>query len=224
MSAGLRVLLVDDHDLLRAGLVALLSAADDITVVGEATDGPSAVRAVAQLEPDVVLMDVQMPGGEGITATGRIVSTRPATRVLVLTTFDLDDYVFRALRAGASGFLLKTAPPADLVHAIRAGAAGELQLAPSVLRRLVDSYVENPPPAQRPRPPGLDELTPRELDVLGVLATGASNAEIGAQLHLAETTVKSHVTHVLAKLRLRDRVQAVVVAHEHGLAGRGARP
>ena len=218
----LRVLLVDDHDLLRAGLVALLGAAEGVRVVGEAADGPAAVRAARELEPDVVLMDVQMPGGGGIAATARIVADRPATRVLVLTTFDLDDYVLGALRAGASGFLLKTSPPTDLVRAVRACADGGLQLAPSVVRRLADSYVENPPAAQRPRAPGLDELTPRELDVLRVLARGSSNAEIGAELHLAETTVKTHVTGILAKLRLRDRVQAVVLAHEQGLAGPGA--
>ncbi|WP_369055181.1 response regulator [Kineococcus terrestris] len=217
---ALRVLVVDDHEVLRAGLVALLGAADGVRVVGQAADGPSSVRAARELRPDVVLLDVQMPGGDGLSAIDRILADGPATRVLVLTTFDLDEYVFRALRAGASGFLLKTAPPSELVRAVRACSSGELQLAPSVVQRLAESYVAHPPAGQRPRAPGLDALTPRELDVLLVLARGASNAEIGRELHLAETTVKSHVTGILTKLGLRDRVQAVVLAHDNGLVGR----
>jgi DNA-binding NarL/FixJ family response regulator len=211
-----RVLIADDHELFRAGLAAVLEVAG-LQVVGDAADGPSAVRAVTDLRPDVVLMDIEMPGGDGLTATRRILAEHPALRVLVLTTFDLDEYVFQALRAGASGFLLKTSPPDLLVAAIRACMAGETPLAPTVTRRLVDSYVQ-----RTPAPPGgqvpavLRPLTGRELEVLQAVARGLSNAEIAAELYLAEPTVKAHVTHILAKLGLRDRVQAVVTAYECG--------
>jgi DNA-binding NarL/FixJ family response regulator len=215
-----RVLVADDHDLLRGGLVAILGAHADVAVVGEAADGPAAVRAARELAPDVVLMDVEMPGGDGLSATAEIVAGCPGTRVLVLTMFDLDDYVFEALRAGASGFLLKTTPPETLAAAVLACAAGDTLLAPSVTRRLVETFVRRPPP-RRPEDllPALAQLTPREVEVLRAVARGLSNAEIGAELYLAEATVKTHVTRILTKLGLRDRVQAVVLAYETGLAG-----
>jgi DNA-binding NarL/FixJ family response regulator len=209
----IRVLIVDDHDLLRAGLSTVLSLDPDIEVVGEAGDGTAAVRMVRDLQPDVVLMDVQMPGGDGITATARISRECAGTRVLVLTTFDLDDYVLGALRAGASGFLLKTTPPRELTAAVRACAAGETTLGPTVIARLVDSYIARPAADLS----ALGSLTARETDVLKAMARGLSNAEIGAELYLAETTVKTHVARILHKLGVRDRVQAVVIAHDSGL-------
>jgi DNA-binding NarL/FixJ family response regulator len=214
---ALRLLVVDDHDLVRAGLSTILGAAG-IDVVGEASSGPDAVAAAARLRPDVVLIDIEMPGGDGLTATRRILADCPDTRVLVLTMFDLDEYVFTAMRAGASGFLLKTTPPARLVEAVRACADGETPLAPSVTRRLIDSFIRRspaPPAGQVPRE--FQQLTPREIDVLKAVARGLSNVEIGARLYLAEPTVKTHITHILAKLGLRDRVQAAVLAHEAGL-------
>ena len=210
-----RVLIVDDHDLLRAGLSTVLGLDPDIEVVGEAGDGTAAVRMARELQPDVVLMDVEMPGGDGITATARIARECAGTRVLVLTTFDIDDYVLGALRAGASGFLLKTTPPRELTAAVRACAAGETTLGPTVIARLVDSYVAQPP---TPDTSALGNLTARETDVLKAMARGLSNAEIGAELYLAETTVKTHVARILHKLGVRDRVQAVVIAHDSGLA------
>ncbi|TRW43557.1 response regulator [Georgenia yuyongxinii] len=209
-----RVLLVDDHDLLRQGLAAILGTDPDLEVVGECADGPSAVRRARVLEPDVVLMDIEMPGGDGLTATAEILAAQPAVRVMVLTTFDLDEYVLAALRAGASGFLVKTMPPARIVAAVKACAAGETMLGPTVLDRLVASYVQRPDAAAFP---GLDTLTDREREVLLAMAKGLSNVEIGEALYLAETTVKTHVTRVLAKLGVRDRVQAVVIAHRSGL-------
>ncbi|WP_043498849.1 response regulator [Georgenia sp. SUBG003] len=214
-----RVLLADDHDLLREGLAAILAADATVEVVGEVSDGPSAVRRAAVLRPDVVLMDVQMPGGDGITATAEVLAAAPGTRVVVLTTFDLDEYVLGALRAGASGFLVKTTPPAQLVAAVKACAAGDSVLGPTVVARLVETYLAY---GQGAGTPGLADLTAREQEVLVAMARGWSNAEIGAHLFLAETTVKTHVTRVLAKLGVRDRVQAVVVAHRAGLVPRDA--
>lgn len=218
MIPPVRVLLVDDHDLLRAGLSAILSTDPGISVVGQASDGSAGVRAARDLQPDVVLMDIEMPGGDGLTATREILAGGPGTRVLMLTTFDLDDYVFQALRAGASGFLLKTTPPDKLIEAVHTCAGGDTLLAPSVTRRLVERFIQHPPTAATGElPPNLRRLTPRELAVLRSLARGKSNLEIGAELYLAETTVKTHITRILSKLGLRDRVQAVVLAYETGL-------
>lgn len=211
-----RVVLADDQDLIRGGLRAILDAADDIEVVAEAPSGRAAAIAAAQHRADVVLMDVQMPGSDGIEGTRLVLQARPQCRVLVLTMFDLDEYVFAALRAGASGFLLKTTPPGELSAAIRACQSGELLFAPTVTRRLVETYVRRPP-ATGARPARLSGLTERELEVLRELARGLSNAEIGRALFLGETTVKTHVTRILGKLGLRDRVQAVVLAYECGL-------
>jgi DNA-binding NarL/FixJ family response regulator len=209
-----RVVVVDDSPLLRAGLAAVLDSDVEIEVVGEAGDGPTGVRLALEQLPDVVLMDVEMPGGDGVTATERLARAAPSVRVLILTMFDLDEYVLEALRAGASGFLLKTTEPRGLIDAVKACAAGETRLAPSVIARLVDSYVSRPAvPAA-----GLDDLNDRELDVLRSMARGLSNAEIAGELYLAETTVKTHVARILTKLGVRDRVQAVVVAHRSGLA------
>jgi DNA-binding NarL/FixJ family response regulator len=219
VTTRIRILLVDDHDLVRGGLAAILDAAGDIEVVGEAATGPAGVALVRDMQPDVVLMDVEMPGGDGLTATRAILAAAAATRVVILTMFDLDEYVFQALRAGASGFLLKTTPPAKLVDAVRSCAAGETLLAPTVIKRLVQTYVQRPPqPPGGALPPALRGLTPREVMVLKAVARGLSNAEIGAELYLAEPTVKTHITRILAKLGLRDRVQAVVLAYETGLA------
>ena len=210
----IRVLVVDDHELLRAGLVTVLASDPAIEVVAQAPDGPTAVSLAMELRPDVVLMDVEMPGGDGITAIAQLRERAPSIRCLVLTMFDLDDYVVEALRAGAAGFLLKTTDPAVLTASVRSCAAGETTLGPSVIARLVDSYLANPSiPA-----PGLDQLTQRELDVLRSMAKGLSNAEIAGELFLAETTVKTHVARILAKLGVRDRVQAVVLAHRSGMA------
>jgi DNA-binding NarL/FixJ family response regulator len=214
-----RVLLADDHDLLREGLAAILSADAAIEVVGEVSDGAAAVRRAVTLRPDVVLMDVQMPGVDGITATAEVLAAAPGTRVIVLTTFDLDEYVLGALRAGASGFLVKTTPPAQLVTAVKACAAGETTLGPTIVARLVGTYVDH---GAGEATPGLAGLTTREREVLVAMGRGFSNAEIGEHLYLAETTVKTHVTRVLAKLGVRDRVQAVVVAHRAGLVPRDA--
>jgi DNA-binding NarL/FixJ family response regulator len=211
-----RVLIADDHDLFRAGLAAVLEVAG-LQVVGDAADGPSALRAVADLRPDIVLMDIEMPGGDGLTATRQILSEHPTVRVLMLTTFDLDEYIYQALRAGASGFLLKTSPPDQLVAAIDACMTGDIPLAPNVTRRIVDSYIQRTPtPPAGQIPAVLHRLTRRELDVLRAIARGLSNTEISAELYLAEPTVKAHVTHILTKLGLRDRVQAVVLAYECG--------
>lgn len=208
-----RVVVVDDNQLLRAGLVTVLGSDEEVDVVGEAADGPAGVKLALEQRPDVVLMDVEMPGGDGITATERLGREAPSVRVLILTMFDLDDYVLEALRAGASGFLLKTTEPHALIEAVKACARGETRLGPSVIARLVDTYVNRPTvPA-----PGLDDLTDRELDVLRSMAKGLSNAEIAGELYLAEATVKTHVARILTKLGVRDRVQAVVVAYRSGL-------
>ncbi|WP_232819200.1 response regulator transcription factor [Homoserinimonas sp. OAct 916] len=214
----IRVVIADDHDLIRGGLKAILDAESDLEVVGEAADGAAAARVAASEQADIVLMDVQMPGADGIEGVRLLGRSRPDARALMLTTFDLDEYIFQALQAGASGFLLKTTPPAELAAAIRASHSGELLFAPSVTRRLVEAYVRRPPVGDGV-PPQLAELTERELEVFRVMARGLSNAEIGRDLFLGEATVKTHVTHILAKLRLRDRVQAVVLAYECGLAG-----
>lgn len=215
------ILLADDQPMLRLGFCLVLNAQDDMQVVGEAADGAAAVRMTAALRPTVVLMDVRMPGMDGIEATRRIVESASATRVLILTTFDLDEYAYEGLRAGASGFLLKNIPPPDLMSAIRAVASGDAVVAPSVTRRLIDTFLPHLPPAGGPagagEPAELATLTAREREILTEVATGLSNAEIAAKLALAEPTVKTHVGRVLSKLQLRDRVQAVVYAYEHGL-------
>jgi DNA-binding NarL/FixJ family response regulator len=215
------VLLVDDQELVREGLRLVLEAEPDLSVVGEAGDGEAGIREALRLRPDVVLMDVRMPGVDGLTATRRLMQAgRVGPKVLVLTTFDLDQYAFEALKAGASGFLLKDAPRRHLVHAVRAVAAGDAVLDPSLTRRLVQEFVARPP-ATAGTPTALRRLTQRELDVLQLVAEGLSNAEVGARLHVAETTVKTHVASLLGKLGLRDRVQAVVLAYECGLVRPG---
>jgi DNA-binding NarL/FixJ family response regulator len=215
--APIRVVVVDDQELVRSGFCVILDAADGITVVGEAGNGEAAVAAVAAQHPDVVLMDIRMPGMDGLEATRLITrDSRDAPKVVMLTTFDLDDYVYEALRAGASGFLLKDSPRHDLIAAIRAAAAGDALLAPSVTRRLIEVFARRPPEAT-PSPSQLASLTPRERDVLLLLARGRSNAEIAVALFVSEATVKTHVGNVLAKLGLRDRVQAVILAYETGL-------
>jgi len=215
----IRVLLVDDQPLLRTGFRMILSAESDLTIVGEAADGASGVEAARRLQPDVVLMDIRMPVMDGIAATRALAGPgveNPA-KVLILTTFGLDEYVVEALRAGASGFLLKDAPPEDLVEAIRIVAAGEALLAPSVTRRLLDRVASRLPPAREDAIPALSELTEREMEVLKLVARGLSNAEIAEKLVVSETTIKTHVSRVLAKLEIRDRVQAVILAYETGL-------
>jgi DNA-binding NarL/FixJ family response regulator len=214
------VVVADDQALVRGGFQMILDAQEDLEVVGEAEDGQQAVEQVRALRPDVALMDVRMPVLDGIAATRRIVSEGLVTRVLVLTTFDQDEIVYDAMKAGASGFLLKSAPPARLVDAVRIVAEGDSLLAPSVTRRLVEDFVRRPPPRQE-RPPAMDELTERELEVLKLIARGLSNAEIAAALFVSEATVKTHVNRVLSKLELRDRVQAVVLAYESGLVQPG---
>jgi DNA-binding NarL/FixJ family response regulator len=216
---SIRVLIADDQSLVRAGFRLVLSNHEDIEVVGEAANGNQAIDGAARLDPHVVLMDIRMPELDGISATRAITARGPA-RVLVLTTYDLDEYVYDALQAGARGFLLKDTPPAQLVEGIRAVASGEALLAPTVTRRLIEEFTRVGP-VPRARPSELDELTAREAEVLGLLARGMSNAEIAAALVLGETTVKTHVTHVLSKLGLRDRVQAVVLAYESGLVTPG---
>jgi DNA-binding NarL/FixJ family response regulator len=217
----IRVLLADDQAMVRAGFRLILAAEPDITVVGEAADGMQAVAAARRLRPDVTLMDIRMPRLDGIAATRLLVREDPAaTRVVVLTTFDVDSHVYDALRAGASGFLLKAAPPEDLVQAIRVVADGAGLLDPAVTRRVIEQFARSPTPA--PVPAEVATLTERELEVLHQVARGLSNAEIAASLVVSEATVKTHVARMLAKLRLRDRVQAVVYAYECGLVHPGA--
>jgi DNA-binding NarL/FixJ family response regulator len=216
----IRVLVADDQALVRAGFRAILEAQEDLEVVGEAADGGEAVTIAREVRPDVVLMDVRMPGVDGIEATRRLVLDGDAPRVLMLTTFDLDEYVYEAMKAGASGFLLKDAPRDQLVGAVRTVAAGDALLAPALVRRLIEDFVRRPPPGAR-SPTDLAELTERELEVLALIARGLANAEIAAQLFLSEATVRTHVSHILAKLGLRDRVQAVVLAYETGLVQPG---
>ncbi|HJX67243.1 MAG TPA: response regulator transcription factor [Candidatus Limnocylindrales bacterium] len=214
-----RVLLVDDQPLLRTGFRMILSAEPDLQVVGEAGDGAAAVELARRLRPDVVLMDIRMPGMDGIQATRALAGpgVEDPLKVLMLTTFGLDEYVVESLRAGASGFLLKDAPAEDLVEAIRIIAAGEALLAPSVTRRLLDRVASRLPPAHGNKVPALAELTERELEVLKLVARGLSNAEIAEKLVVSETTVKTHVSRILGKLDLRDRVQVVILAYETGL-------
>jgi DNA-binding NarL/FixJ family response regulator len=215
----IKVLLVDDQALLRMGFRMILEAEADMVVVGEAGDGAAGVSMTAALRPDVVLMDVRMPGVDGIDATAAITAAGGQSRVLILTTFDLDRYVYAGLRAGASGFLLKDAPPADLLAAIRTVAGGEAVLAPTTTKRLIDRFVPLLPDPERStrRDTLLNALTDREQEVFRLLARGQSNREIAAGLYLSESTVKIHVGHILAKLNLRDRVQVVVEAYESGL-------
>jgi DNA-binding NarL/FixJ family response regulator len=216
MSLG--VLIVDDQALVRAGFRMILEAEEDMEVVGEAADGREAVAEAQRLRPDVVLMDVRMPDVDGIEATRRLLGDDATdAKVVMLTTFDMDEYVYDALRAGASGFLLKDVPPEQLVEGIRAVASGDALLAPSVTRRVIEEFVRRPPSSVRTLPPKLADLTARELEVLKLIARGLSNAEIATELFVSETTVKTHVAHVLMKLDLRDRVQGVVLAYESGL-------
>ena len=217
----IRVLLADDQALVRAGLRTILGSQDDIEVVGEAPDGELAVAMASRLRPDVVLMDVRMPVLDGIEATRRITRGGLRGRILILTTYELDEYVFDALGAGASGFLLKHAPPEELVQGVRLVAAGDSLLAPSVTRRLIEEFARRPAPTARP-PEALVTLTERELEVLRLIARGLTNAEMAARLHVSETTIKTHVGHVLDKLDLRDRVQAVILAYEAALVTPGA--
>ena len=221
----IRVLLVDDQPLLRAGFGMILEGEEDIEVVGEAADGVEAIEVALRLRPDVVLMDIRMPNLDGVEATRRLAGpgVEEPAKVLILTTFDLDEYVVEALRAGASGFLLKDVPPEDLVSAIRTIAAGDALIAPSVTRRLLDKFASQlPPTADAKPPPSLGTLTEREVEVLTLMARGLSNAELATSLFVSETTVKTHVGRVLMKLGLRDRVQAVVLAYETGLVQPGS--
>jgi DNA-binding NarL/FixJ family response regulator len=218
------VLIVDDQALVRAGFKMILDAEPEIEVVGEAADGIAGLEAARSLRPDVVLMDIRMPELDGLEATRRLTSGADGPRVLILTTFDLDEYVYEALRSGASGFLLKDTPPEQLVQAITVVAEGEALLAPSITKRLIEEFVRTGGTTHAEPPPGIQELTARELEVLRLIARGLSNAEIAKELFVSETTVKTHVARVLMKLNLRDRVQAVVLAYESGLVQPGASP
>lgn len=214
-----RVVLAEDQPMVRSGFRALLDAEPDIEVAGEAGTGAEALEQVRVLRPEVVVMDVRMPEMDGLEATRRITADQALnhTRVLILTTFELDEYVFAALHAGASGFLLKGGEPADLIHAIRVVAGGDSLLAPSVTRRLIQTYVSRPQPSPKAQPAGIDELTAREREVLGLIAAGLTNAEIAQELHLSPLTAKTHVSRILMKLNARDRVQLVVMAYQTGL-------
>jgi DNA-binding NarL/FixJ family response regulator len=216
----IRVLIADDQELVRTGFRVILNAEPDLSVVGEAVDGREAVTAAGALRPDVVLMDIRMPNLDGIEATRQISKKQASPRVLILTTFDLDEYVYEALRAGASGFLLKDAGADELLHAVRVIAAGEALLAPSITRRLIEDYARRPP--SREKPAAFAELTPRELEVLRLVARGLSNGDIARELVVGEATVKTHVARIFMKLDLHDRAQAVVLAYETGLIQPGA--
>lgn len=221
----IRVLLADDQTLVRDGFRMILDAQNDIEVVGEASTGREVVERARDLDPDVVLMDVRMPEMDGIEAARRLLrdTDRPACRVLMLTTFDLDEYVYEAMRAGASGFLLKDIPRRQLIEAIRTVAEGDALLAPAITRRLIEAYVRRPPPTTGV-PSEFENLTSREIDVLRLVAKGLSNSEIAEQLYLGEATVKTHLGHLLTKLDLRDRAQAIVIAYETGLIQPGESP
>jgi DNA-binding NarL/FixJ family response regulator len=222
VSPPIAVLIADDQPMVRAGLRMILEVESDIDIVGEAADGNEAVTTAAETQPDVILMDVRMPHLDGLEATRRIVRDREhGSRVLILTTFDLDAYVYEALLAGASGFVLKDIAPEALVDAIRVIANGDSLLSPPVTRRLIEEFVRRPPDAARPPPRELEQLTPREGEILRLVARGLSNAEIAERAFVSEPTVKTHVARILMKLGLRDRVQVVVYAYEHGLAKPG---
>ena len=223
--SGVKVLIVDDQSLVRAGFRMILDSEEDIEVIGEASDGREAIDAVARITPDVILMDIRMPNLDGLEATRRILDGRTdGPRVLMLTTFDLDEYVYEALRAGASGFMLKDTPPEQLVEAIHVVAGGDALLSPTITKRVIEEFVRRPPASLQTPPPELADLTARELEVLTYIARGSSNAEIAKALFVSETTVKTHVARILMKLDLRDRVQAVVFAYETGLIQPGATP
>jgi DNA-binding NarL/FixJ family response regulator len=211
---SIRVLVADDQSMVRAGFRMLLSGEADIEVVAEASNGLEAVDKAARFRPSVILMDIRMPELDGLEATRRILATDDSARILILTTFDLDEYVYEALRAGASGFVLKDDPPEQLIAAIRIVAGGEALLSPAITKRVIKQFTRIPQPAP---PRQLDDLTDRELDVFRLIARGLSNAEIGRELYISDTTVKTHITHILQKLNLRDRVQAVVLAYQTGL-------
>jgi DNA-binding NarL/FixJ family response regulator len=211
---SIRVLVADDQSMVRAGFRMLLSHEEDVEVVAEASNGLEAIDKAARFRPSVVLMDIRMPELDGLEATRRILAADDTARILILTTFDLDEYVYEALRAGASGFVLKDDPPEQLLAAIRTVAGGDALLSPTITKRVIKQFVRIPQPAP---PKELDDLTDRELDVFRLIARGLSNAEIGQELYISDTTVKTHITHILQKLDLRDRVQAVVLAYETGL-------
>jgi DNA-binding NarL/FixJ family response regulator len=213
----IRVLIADDQTLVRDGFRMILDAQEDIEVVGEAADGLEAVARSRELRPDIVLMDIRMPGRDGLEATRELLRESPETHVLILTTFDLNEYVYEAMKAGASGFLLKDVPRSQLIEGIRTVAGGEAMLAPAITRRLIEEFVRRPPASIRPSSPVLEALTAREREVLDHVARGRSNSEIAAALYVSEATVKTHVAHALGKLGLRDRVHAVVFAYESGL-------
>jgi len=215
----IRILIADDQELVRTGFRVVLDAEPDLEVGGEAADGLAALEATETLRPDVVLMDIRMPNLDGIEATRRIAAVDGSPRILILTTFDLDDYVYEALRAGASGFLLKDARAEELQQAVRMVASGDALLSPSITRRLIESYTRRPPPTMRPAP--FAELTPRELEVLRLVARGLSNSEIAHELVVGDATVKTHVARIFSKLDLHDRAQAVVLAYESGLVQPG---